>query len=325
MFVFVPLVLLLSLCLPGALVFVQARLPLLRSDEAGKVIEGKQGFYFFAGEAQSQRESQLGEPPYDEATLRAWKELLEARRDYLAQRGIGYLFVAAPDKQSIYPEYLPAGVLPPRRFGQLLDHLKEHSTVPVLDLRESLLAAKPRYRVYQHTDTHWSVDGGFVTYQALVRKLAEQRPALGLVPVGEEKWLRRSADRPGGDLVRMLGRPEILEKDYGWLEPIPPLFLIHPRTDPALLEKKWPPNTEPQRVDNSDPAARGTALFFRDSFAGSWMYFLGQNFAHSFYIWQYHFDRDLIERVHPDVVVDEILERFISTQDPRKLRKQDGL
>lgn len=319
---------LLALCLllPCAVFFAKRHLRYFGGGAAAKVIEGKQGHLYFAGEGATNRTP--GRPPYDDATLRAWTALLESRRDYLRARGIGYLFVPAPDKQTIYPEYLPE--LPPSwqgrqrpgvspRLAQLLDHLAAHSTVPVLDLRPTLLAEKSRHRVYQYTDTHWSTDGGFVTYQALVRKLAEQRP--GLEPLAEERFRRHSYDKPAGDLADMLGDHGLIEKDFGWLEPIPPLTLIAPTLDASLLSKRWLAGTEPQRTDN--PEASGTLLLFKDSYAGSWMYFLGQHFRRVLYIWQYHFDKPLIERERPQVVVDEILERFLIVQDPNELRRQD--
>lgn len=51
--------------------------------------------------------------------LQNWQKLLEERRDWLARRGIKYLFVVAPDKQSIYPEHLPAAdpVAPGNKAG----------------------------------------------------------------------------------------------------------------------------------------------------------------------------------------------------------------
>jgi hypothetical protein len=56
--------------------------------------------------------------------------------------------------------------------------------------------------------------------------------------------------------------------------------------------------------------ASGKAIVFRDSFASSWYSFLGQHFREVINIRHYDWDRPLIEREKPDVVIDEILERF---------------
>jgi len=71
--------------------------------------------------------------------------------------------------------------------------------------------------------------------------------------------------------------------------------------------------------------ASGKAIVFRDSFAGSWYPFLGQHFREVLYVWHYDWDRALIEREKPDVVIDEILERFFNLQDPVALARKDQL
>ena len=69
--------------------------------------------------------------------------------------------------------------------------------------------------------------------------------------------------------------------------------------------------------------ASGKALVFHDSFACSWYSFLGQHFREVVYIWHYEWDRPLIEREKPEVVIDEILERFFNLQDPNELARKD--
>jgi hypothetical protein len=52
---------------------------------------------------------------------------------------------------------------------------------------------------------------------------------------------------------------------------------------------------------------------------------LGYHFKRTVYIWQYQWNRQVIDRQKPDVVVDEILERFLNDLDTRKLMQDDGL
>src|SRR5436190_21050559 len=94
---------------------------------------------------------------FSEQELKDWQELLEGRRDWLARRGCKYLFVVPPDKHSVYPEYLPDWLIKsetPSKVQQLIAHMKAHSTVPTLDLREALVEAKQGAVLYQMTDTH---------------------------------------------------------------------------------------------------------------------------------------------------------------------------
>ena len=279
------------------------------------VILGKDGWYFFASDQLIAEASAATH--FDEATLRAWCDLLEARRAWLARRGIAYLFVIAPDKHTVYPEYLPDWV---RRGGEatllaeLVAYVKTHSTVPILDLRPVLNEAKRTSRVFQFTDTHWTPDGAFVTYQSLVRELAKQIPRLE--PLDSAQFSRVSTTKPGGDLAKALGDDSLVEKDYAALEPIPPLANLASTSDARILPKEWVPNTEPVVTEN--PEATGKAIVFRDSFASDWSPFLGHHFNRIIYIWQYEWDAAFIEREKPDVVIDEVLERFL-----RKVNSKD--
>ena len=57
---------------------------------------------------------------------------LVARRDWLAERGIKYLVVVAPNKNTVYPEMLPGGfekATDDSQLDQLLRYIKKNSIV----------------------------------------------------------------------------------------------------------------------------------------------------------------------------------------------------
>ena len=78
---------------------------LFKESASPDVIMGRNGWLFFSGDYMMEHFEGLRVFPAEE--LRNWQTLLEKRRDWLARRGIKYLFVITPDKQSIYPELLP--------------------------------------------------------------------------------------------------------------------------------------------------------------------------------------------------------------------------
>jgi len=64
--------------------------------------------------------------------LESWKNSIEIRKKNLEERGIRFLFVVAPDKKSIYPEYMPAGLKKVNnrtRLDQLIEYLRNNSSV----------------------------------------------------------------------------------------------------------------------------------------------------------------------------------------------------
>ena len=53
------------------------------------------------------------------------------------------------------------------------------------------------------------------------------------------------------------------------------------------------------------------AVMFRDSFATWLIPFLVDHFRRITFSWQYTFDRELVEKEHPDVVIQEMVERVL--------------
>jgi len=233
--------------------------------------------------------------------------LQERRRDWLARRGIKYLFVIAPDKQSIYPEYLPSWLKPIRRhtkLDQFFTYMRAHSTVTVVDLRPALREAKAIAPTYYQTDSHWNSFGGFVGCEEIIKVLANQMP--GLKPLSLESFEFKNQQFSGGDLSLLLG-VRAAEEDR----------TLVPKTNlPALVQTiRNPKSTVPDCfTDNS--RATGSAAVFRDSFGPAWIPFLGYHFRRTgFYFAPGELDTNIVMRTKPDVVISEIVERHFNMPD----------
>ena len=125
-----------------------------------------------------------------------------------------------------------------------------------------------------------------------------------------------------GDLARILGRADAFpETETVARVPDEHSPAMEKHYDPARFPHYGVKETETCFTLN--PAASGKLILFRDSFAGSWTSFLCQNFREVVYIWQYEWNLPLLEREKPDIVVDEILERFLSVSDPVDLARRD--
>ena len=67
-----------------------------------------------------------------------------------------------------------AACLQPRRrhesrLDQLVAHLKAHSNLTIVDLREAHLDEKSRHQVFYRTDTHWNNRGAYVGYTQIMK------------------------------------------------------------------------------------------------------------------------------------------------------------
>ncbi|HEX4644526.1 MAG TPA: alginate O-acetyltransferase [Verrucomicrobiae bacterium] len=279
------------------------------------VIKGSDGWLFYAKEDMVQQ--YRGAHQFTPQDLFEWQRLLENRRDWLAARGIHYIFVVAPDKQSIYSDQLPAWLAkarPETKLDQFLAHMRAHSTVDVLDLRLALRQAGRTAPTYLKTDTHWNFFGGYVAYQEIVRALSKQLPALEPLPLNRFH-LR---NEPGaGDLAGMLGLdPDEIAEDNR--------VLFAPKSDLPPLETNFQFNNAHFNFSRNS-LAQNNMIFFHDSFGLAVEPFLGYHFAKVVCPWQNTMDPKLIEQEKPVVVVTEMVERLFNSQNPMDLMAEDGL
>lgn len=167
------------------------------------VILGTNGWLFF-NEFDEDKDLR-GEIVLDEADREALVTAQSAMQAYLKDRGASYYVVIAPNKQTIYPEYLPLSSQPgnkPTRMDQVLRILGEDTSVPCVDVRPALLAAKGGPDLYYRYDSHWNESGSYHAFLALAERLKKDYPNL-YIPSPEE-----ITTEPGtfqGDLASMIG------------------------------------------------------------------------------------------------------------------------
>jgi len=304
--------------------FQQWKMRLYHDLSGYSVVPGQNG-WLFRGEDQMV-DHYLGMAKFTPAQLQCWQTVLEKRRDWLAARGIKYLFVIPPNKQVVYPEFLPVWLqqaTPAQRetkLDQFLQYMKAHSTVEILDLRPVLLAAKTTAPTYLQNDMHWNAYGSFVGCQEVIKTLTKHFP--DLPPLRWEDFIWTNAPATGGDLARILGW-NVAEKNYFAFQPGPALPGLRTKENRAF-QSNWGVNPL-VTVENPGPLRRKVVLF-HDSFGATWPPFLGQCFQRSVLVRESReFFTPLISSNAPDVVINEIVEGFFYIRDPQEMLRKDAL
>ena len=278
-----------------------------------EVIVGKNGWLYYSGDNGTEIDEYRCVNPFTEAELERARQALEARQTWLARRGIQFVFMVAPDKAEVCSEHLPQWlkrVGTQSRLDQLISYLRAHSTINVLDVRPALLAAKERRPVFYKTDTHWNEFGAFIAYQQLAQKLRASFPEYKPESLADYDLVE--ADRPGGDLARLLGMQDQIQEKVVRLCPLKP------------RQAQWlqqPVNSEGRDVRfesiTSSCCKSGEvprAVVFRDSFAVALLEFLGEHVGHMTSVWSTVFDLELIEREKPNVVIFELVQRRLRSK-----------
>lgn len=277
------------------------------------VLEGREGWLYFIAEDQLQ--DYQGKTVLSEEKLTAWINAARNKHEWLKAKGIKYLLVIAPNKQSIYPEFMPTAVSQlngTSRFQQLRQRLQSQPLDFLVDLQTPMLAAKPQHQLFHKADTHWNHRGAFVGYLAIIRSLQERFPNERFrhdFHFGQDKT-ERCSETIGCDLALMARSDHEVYETYPVIDdvllcrwPFPLSQLGLTRIDTANGQHHFSKRCQKKQM---------RAVIFRDSFMNALEPFLSENFKESIYLWK-PYDQQNMEEIlshfTPDLVIEEVVER----------------
>ncbi len=264
-----------------------------------------------------------GENLFTEGQLRQKLNEYKKQYDYCKENGIAYYLTFAPNKNSIYPEYMHESYTEAeyKRLDQLIDYIKENSDIPVIELKDDLLKAKaenPDVFLYHRLDTHWNQHAGFIATNALLTEIQKDFPTVELLNINDfridymETYMKDQAWYLGYYDSFIQEAPQYTPLN-GWKAELTDIDdEIFGQFDFAYV---WPNgyhecNHKSSFVNPEKPDAPSVVMF-RDSFAVLMIHFMAESFSETTFYWE---DFNIIKlRMHDaDIVVVEIAERVIS-------------
>lgn len=302
-----------------------------KSMQPGRVYIGRGGFLFLGNDFENVMDKTTGRvrPPMEEVDR--WTQSVGKIRDIVdAQDGV-FAMVIAPNKHSIYSQYLPKGLSAADRnvTDDFIDSARRHE-LPILDLRLLLRKASEETQVYFNTDTHWNPLGASIAFDQTMEFIEALRgfdmPVLsyGIRPVG----------RVAGDLANFLKIENILgakaEQTHIYEIETGPICLS--KTDLKLLDFE-PCNDFNNRRLSVGGESLGqilmtkaatapnpqTVLMLCDSFCVAASPLFNANFQTVYRVdWSQmkgELLRSTIERLQPDIVVLHMIERHLWEPD----------
>jgi len=276
----------------------------------GKVLFGREGWLYYTG---SQEELLRFRAPLTREQLEALnRNLMQAGR-YFSEQSVRFLFVVAPDKQAIYPEYLPE----PQRtwqekpaYARFRRYARRHGADEfMVDLHEPLRRAKrPDLTVFHYMDTHWNDHGAYTAYHELIEHLRTTHPQVG--PPRPRSDLLVKVSSYEGDIVQsMLSLSGWISEEIEELVPKGPARFRETVTAERyrdLVVKR------PVIETSSEFTERPRAVIIRDSQFNALLDFIPEHFSYAVYVHKAEDPvaiRCIIAQSAPDLVIYETIER----------------
>lgn len=269
------------------LITLEARLEagLFRSSAEDSVLLGREGWLFY----RETLPGYLHTERLSDRQLYGAAHTLALVQEYAESKGASLLFTVAPNKCSLYPEYLPMVGAPLEGEDDIdrLLPLLEAEGVPYADLFSAFRARDEV--LYHRLDSHWNARGAALAHDTVTA-------ALGLPFEPFFPGTYQTARTHKGDLYEMLyPTGTALDENMTFDRPF------------TFSHVKEPRSPEDQRIETVNPAQSGSLLMFRDSFGNALYPFMAEEFGHA--VFSRAMPYQLSQLDGADTLVIEIVER----------------
>jgi len=240
--------------------------------------------------------------------LNELKTMLNQRKLWLDQQGIKFYISIAPNKLTTYDTLIPISKNNRLKKMQQLDSLCQQLGIPFINLGQDF-DKYPNLRLFHKTDTHWNDQGAFVAYNTVINRFKKDFPNKKFKDFKIEELQKTITRTLQGDLTKML---KIDTKEEFIHLKLDTTFAKHLKEKKHQIpENYWKKEVEHYELRYTNDKQTKKILVFRDSFWGYCNPFFIENFNETLLIWDYVFDKELVKKEKPDIILYELVERNI--------------
>lgn len=248
------------------------------------VLLGKDGWLYFGGTL----DDYTGRTPMSGGEIASAARNLALMSEYCESQGAAFLFTAAPNKNSLYPQHMPdLPVFSREKNAEALADALAEEGVACLDLFAAFRAQEET--LYFVQDSHWNSRGAALAADQI-------NAALGRTSAYFDGPFRPAADHRG-DLYAMLSPAgDSMESDPHYAGTL-------------RFDYETPVRSENDLNIRTAGGGTGSLLMFRDSFGNLLYPYLADSFARSQFSRTPSYRLDQIAAREADCVVVELVER----------------
>jgi alginate O-acetyltransferase complex protein AlgJ len=276
-----------------------------------RIIVGDRGWYFMGDFFGDVIKETKGIKVFTKEKLRKCVDNVVKYDSLLADAGIKFYFSVAPDKSSVYGDFLPIAKSGVHTKLEQLKFALAKTNIELIDLKEGFTPL-PKVSVYYKKDSHWNHYGAFLAYQFLMKKIQVDFPKVQ--PLSLTDFKIETASGIEEDLSKLL-RIKARESSFR-------LKQLTPNKAVEIEKRLSVPVDYPHRKDFYEHRyiCEGKSLkvlIFSDSFFRAITPLITQGFGETVVLWT-RINYDIIKIEKPDIVISESVERevdkFVSFQ-----------
>ena len=232
---------------------------LFKTSNIDTVIVGKNDWLYYTSTA----DDYLGKNTLTQSEINGVVNNLKIIQSYCESNGVQFLFTAAPNKNTLYPQHMPYYITKAsnRHNRDRLAAVLSSYGVKYADLFEAF--RKQDETLYFERDSHWNNKGALLAYNTLLDALDKPHDDYSAAQVTRKKDFV-------GDLSKMLypdgGEPEY-DSDYG----------TQSRFDYVTPTK----SVEESFIKTGSADGSGSLLMYRDSFGNSLLPFMASAYKNA--------------------------------------------
>lgn len=217
--------------------------------------------------------------------IQTWKEILEERKAFCSSFGADYHFIIVPLKQCVYADKLAGYSISEHRPARQLQE-QTFADYPLAFFQE---LKKEAYCYYQY-DTHWNDFGCDRFYAHLLQQELPAKPeAFYDVPL-HDLWVKIHSEPCPQELCYRYPQNNILY--YNQIENVGGLVICENKAH-----------------------KHSVAVLFGDSFSRFCINTISQYFSHVFFFQTTGFDKEILQKIQPDIVINCHAENFIHSAE----------
>ena len=260
-----------------------------------KVLIGKDNYLFLDNDSNKVLLQITGKKPLSDKMKAAIKTTFDFRRNYAKCLDFRYLWLIPPNTHCINAEHLPDGVKISDERSAI--YLQNNFPDVVLYPLELLRQHRDKYAVCYKTDTHWTGIGAALTFNEVSDRLGlNTKIDVDNIPKIEKEFV--------GDLgIKLSPRKTCTYQALDWESDVELLSDNHMATTGRFLHLR-----------SKNRNGKRCVIFGASSIGlyGNWK-IIGHYFYETFFFWTARcFDRQVINDLRPDVVINEVNERFFN-------------